>query len=406
MSAPLLTIAPEQPAVEALLEMTRRNLHHLAVVDGERLVGVVSSHDLMLLQGAHPVALAREIEVQPTVAGLVALAAQTPALIRRLADEGVRALELGRIVAELNDRLVRRVVALAEAAVEAEGGGRPPVPYTWLAAGSEGRREQTLRTDQDNGLVYADPPAEGTGAAAAYFRRLAEVAGAALVEIGFPRCEGGFMASNPQWCRPLASWRDVFRGWLENPQPERVLQASIYCDLRPVAGDEAPGRALWQWVCAEAPSRQLFLRHMARSAAEWQPPLGLFGRLAVERSGPFEGTLDLKGRGLFPMTQAMRVYALSLGIPETNTIERLVRAGGRGAFSPAEVEELREAYETVFRVRLRHQLRQLETGTPPDNRLVPRELGKADQVLLREAFKSIGWLQRMLADRFQTAVMG
>jgi CBS domain-containing protein len=402
MSSPLIAVEPERLAFDALLEMTRRNIHHLGVIEGGRLVGVVSSHDMLGLQSAHPVGLAREIEGAGSLDQLVTASPRLQEVVRWLAGGGAGAFDIGRIVAELNDRLVRRALTLVEAALAAEGAGRPPVTFSWLAAGSEGRREQTLKTDQDNGLVYDDPPPPLVAAAEAYFRRLATAAGAALVRLGFPLCPGGYMASNPRWCRSASEWRDEFATWMGAPEPERLLFASLYCDIRPVAGDEAPGRALWEWVCERAPSQTLFLRFMAHSAVERTPPLGLFGGFVVDRTGAHKGTLDLKGRAVFPMTQAMRVYALSLGVRETNTVDRLRVVEAREAMSAAEAGDLREAYEVISRLRLHHQLARLDAGLPPDNHLDPEEIGKADRLLLKEAFKAVGWLQRMLEDRFQT----
>jgi CBS domain-containing protein len=296
-------------------------------------------------------------------------------------------------------------VTLTEAALEHAGHGWAPTAYTWLAAGSEGRREQTLKTDQDNGLVYADPPAELAERAATYFGHLAGRTGAALERLGFPPCPGGFMASNPEWRQPASTWREKFRGWMETPYPERVLAASLYFDLRPVAGDAAPGRDLWEWVCEQAPAHTLFHRYMAQAAVDRHPPIGLFGRFVVERSGDRKDTLDLKARGVFPMTMAMRAHALSLGIRETHTVDRLVQLGARGVFSPPQVDELRGAHELMARLRLAHQLACLDAGVPPDNFVNPQTLGKADRVLLKEAFKTLGWLQGMLADRFQTGML-
>jgi CBS domain-containing protein len=269
--------------------------------------------------------------------------------------------------------------------------------------GSEGRREQTFKTDQDNGLVYEDPPEEVAAAAAAYYTRLGRSVGASLVRMGFPPCDGGYMASNPLWCQPASAWRRYFGSWMSTPHPERLLAAAILFDLRPVAGQMAPGEALWSWVCEQAPAHTLFLRHMARDAVQRTPPLGLLGRLVVERSGAHPGTLDLKARGVFPMTQAMRVYALSLGLRETNTVDRLDVIGQRGLLSPSEVTELRDAYEVLMRLRLTHQIGRVESGMPPDNHVDPRGLSKVDRLLLREVFRSLVWLQAKLADRFQTS---
>jgi len=403
MSRPVVGISPGALAFDALLEMTRRGIRHLAVMAREGLLGVVSSYDLVLLQGAQPVGLAREIEAAASEEALAAVASRVPAVVRWLAGGGAGAAETGRLVAELNDRLVRRALDLALSATGAAGGGRPPVPFAWLAAGSEGRREQTLKTDQDNGLVYRDPPADQEAAAAAYFERLATRMGQALTRIGFPPCAGGFMASNPRWCQPERVWRRYFESWMETPEPEALVHASLFCDLRPVAGDEPVGTALWEWVCERAPSRILFLRHMAKSVLERPMPLGFLGGFVLERSGGHRHQLDLKARGIFPLTQAMQTYALSLGVRDTNTLDRLVAVGARGLFTASEVAEVSAAYEVMARLRLHRQLACLDAHVAPDNFIDPHTLGKADRLLLKEAFRTIAWVQRHLEDRFQTA---
>lgn len=406
MSAPLLSIESEHTAFDALLEMTRRNIHHLGVLTGGRLTGVISSDDLLGLQEAHPVAVAREIETATDVDALARGAARVESVVRWLASGRAAPIDIGNIVAELNDRLVRRALGLVQVALDTGGNGRAPVAFSWLVAGSEGRREQTLKTDQDNALVYQDPAPGDEAVTATYFERLAVAMSAILTRVGFPPCPGGFMASNPRWRQPESVWSRCFTSWMETPQPEAVLQASLFFDLRPVGGAEEVGRRLWEWVCETAPSRTLFLRHMARAALDRQAPLGFFGGFVVERSGPYKDRLDLKARAVFPMTQAMRVYALSLGARETNTMDRLKAAGEQGIFTSAEVSELSDAYEVIARLRLAHQLARLDAGAPPDNSIDPRALGKTDRLLLKEAFKTIAWLQRGLEGRFQTGQVG
>ena len=406
MSSPLVSIDREASAFDALLEMTRRNIHHLGVLTGGHLIGVVSSHDLLGLQAAHPVATARRIETAPDVDALARAAAQVEGVVRWLAAGGAEATDIGRIVAELNDRLVRRAIGLVQAALEAGGQGRAPVAFSWLVAGSEGRREQTLKTDQDNGLVYRDPPPDAESVVAAYFERLATAMSEALARLGFPRCPGYFMAANPRWRQPESVWRRYFSSWMETPEPEPVLQASLFFDLRPVGGEEEIGRGLWDWVCERVPTKTLFLRHMARAAVGRPRPLGFFGGFAVERAGAHKDRLDLKAGAVFPVTHAMRVYALSLGVRATNTLDRLRAAGERGILDAGEVSELHEAYQLVARLRLEHQLACLDAGLPPDNFIRPRSLGKTDRLLLKEAFKTIAWLERGIEDRFQTGLVG
>jgi CBS domain-containing protein len=406
MSSPLLTVAADAFAFDAWLAMARRGIHHLGVLDGGRLVGVLGGDDFAGAWLVDPVTLVRDIDTCPTADALVVVAPRLPDLVRRLVGDGASPFHVGEVVAELNDRLVRRVVTLAEARLEDEGLGRPPGAYSWLAAGSEGRREQTLRTDQDSGLVYADPPPGGEAAASGYFERLAARVGADLLRLGFARCTGGFMAENPRWRRPVSAWRETILGWFREPSPEAVLAASLYLDLRAVAGDGRPGAALRDVIVDEGPRYPLFHRYLARAAVDRRPPLGLFGRIAVRRSGPRKGTFDIKARGVFPVTQAMRVYALALGLGETNTLDRLAGAEARGVFAGREAQDLRQAYGAILRVRLDHQVEAVAAGVAPDNDIAPDRLARVDRLVLKEAFRTVARLQRALADRFQVALVG
>jgi CBS domain-containing protein len=402
MSSPLCVIEDGRLAIEALIEMTRRGIHHLGVVESDRgrLLGMISSHDLLGLQAAHPVALAREIERAATLDALAGAASRLIDVVRGLARGGAGAIEIGQVVSELNDRVVRGSLALVVTELGREA--PPPGPYSWVVAGSEGRREQTMKTDQDNGLVYADPSPADAPAYHAYFRRLGLTMAEALSRLGFPPCAGGFMASNPRWCGPLAQWRAEIESWMAAPQPERLVAASVFCDMRTVAGDVEPGRGLGALIRERAPASPLFLRFMARDALARAPALDLLGRLAVQRRGAHRGMLDLKGSALLPITQAARVYALSLGTAETNTLDRLQVAETSGALPPAESRDLRDAYAVLSRLRLQAQLDALAAGRAPDNWIDPVMLPRTDRVLMKEALKAVAWLQRLMEDRFQT----
>jgi CBS domain-containing protein len=402
MSAPLVVVPSDTPAFEALLEMTRRSIHHLGLVEAGRLVAVVSSHDMVVADGAHPLALARAIEAEETLDGLAAAAPRVLGMVRWLVDGGAGASEIGRLVSEFNDRLVARALAFVERALEAEGHGRPPVPYSWLVAGSEGRREQTLKTDQDNALVYADVPDTTEAVASSYFALLADRMRTALVRLGFPVCPGDFMASNPRWRQPARVWREYFTSWMEVPRPGPIVHASLFFDLRQVAGDPEPGQSLWAWVCERAPGSVLFLRYLAQDAVSRPSPLDWFGRIRVKRSGPRRGRIDLKASAVFPLTQALRVCALSLGLQVTHTLDRLTGVEAAGLLRRTEVADVREAYDTIFRLRLAHQLRCLEEEHAPDNFLDPGGLSRGDRLLLKDALRTITWLQSFLEDRFQT----
>jgi CBS domain-containing protein len=405
MSAPLVSVDADAFAFDAWLAMVRHGFHHVGVVDGGRLVGVLGGDDFASFLLTDPVALARDLDLAPSTEALLAAAPRVPDLVARLFRDGAAPADIAAVVAEVNDRLVRRVVTLAEACLAGEGLGAPPAAYSWLAAGSEGRREQALRTDQDSALVYDDPP-PGAEAAASYFTRLADRVTPDLEALGFARCRGGFMAETPRWRQSRSAWVASLRGWFDAPTPQALLEASVYLDLRPVAGAAAPGDALRRLIVAEGPSHPRFHRHLARTALEHRAPLGLLGGLSVPRRGPHRGTLDLKAHGIFPVTQAMRVYAVALGLPHTNTLERLAGACEAGAFTTGEARDLAEAYAALLRLRLAHQLGQVAAGLPPDSRVSPAALGRLDRAVLTEAMRTVGWLARHVETRFQTAALG
>jgi CBS domain-containing protein len=406
MSAPLVTLGPAAFAFEAALEMTRHRIRHVVVVEDGRLRGVVSSRDLLGLQAAHPVMLARDIDRAGSVAALAALGSRVTGLVQALVEEGASAYDVGQLVAELNDRVVARVLALTSAALAAEGHGPPAPEYCWLAFGSEARREQTLRTDQDNGLVYADPEPPAAAATAAYYARFAKAAIEGLVAAGFPPCPGNVMASNPTWCQPASVWAGYFRRWLDHPSPEEVLAACIHFDLRPLAGAAGLAAPLARIIRTEAPASRAFLRLLAHDVASRRLPRTLLGNVAVEHRGPGRGSVDIKSAGILHLTGAARVDALALGLPQTNTVDRFRAAAARGVYTTAEAREITDAFQHLARLRLVHQLERLAAGAPPDNRVSPRRLSRADALLFRDALATVERVQAGLRDRFATGGLG
>jgi CBS domain-containing protein len=404
MSSPLVTVAPGAYGFEALLEMTRRGIHHLVVLEAGRAVGVVSSHDFLRVQATHPVAVSREVRLASSVDDLARLAIRVTALVSRLVSEGGTPYDVGRIVAELNDQILQRVLELSSGPGTLVG--LPPVPFCWLAFGSEARREQTLRTDQDNGLAYADPPPSDAETVRNYFARLASEVNGALVRVGFPECPGRIMASNPEWCQPVSVWAARFRHWMHQSGPQEVLNACIFFDLRPVGGTEALGSTLQGVIRTEAPGSRRLLGLLARDVVDRPIPLTVFGNLRVTRSEPHRGTVDLKGGGGMQMVSAARIHALALGLEETNTVDRFRAAAAREVYGEAESREITDAHQLLQRLRLAHQLARLERGEPVDNRIDPKRLSHADALLLRDALSTVARVQGELRVRYATDLLG
>jgi CBS domain-containing protein len=402
MSAPLVSIRPSAFAFEAVLEMTRHHIRHLVVIDDARAVGVVSSRDIMVLNTTHPVTLAREIGRAGSFEALAELARQITELVRQLVDEGGNAYDIGQIVAELNDRLIVRVLGLTLEELAASGETAPPVPWCWIALGSEARREQTLRTDQDNALVYGDPPQDLAEPAARFYASFAQSAIDGIVKVGFPRCPGGSMASNPRWCQPLAVWQGYFREWMTTSSSVHILDASIYFDLRPLAGNGELAAGLSGIIRAEAPKRRGFLETVARDVVSRPLPMTMFGNVRVPRDGPHPGALDVKGAGSLQLVGAARLLSLQLGLAETNTVDRFRAAAAAGALGALDIGEITDAFQHLTRLRLRHQLEQLERGEAPDNLVAPDALSHADGLLFRDALQTVRKVQAAIRERFAT----
>ncbi|HET8540833.1 MAG TPA: DUF294 nucleotidyltransferase-like domain-containing protein [Anaeromyxobacter sp.] len=382
-SGPLRTVPAETPVYEAWLTLLDAGLHHLPIVRAGEIVGVVTSTDLMRLSSHGPMALLRRVERLGSRESLAGYAAQVADMAAGLVAARLDPVVIAQLVARLNDTLLRTAIRWAEAEL-----GPAPAPWAWLALGSEGRMEQTLLTDQDNALVFAD---EGL-AARGWYEALAHRVVGDLRAAGFPECPGGYMAT--RWNGPLREWRERFRTWLVEPRPQALLEAAIFFDHRRAAGglDLAPLQA----VIADATDLPVFLRAMAEQALRFHPPPALLLRVRGESS-----TVDLKKQGLAPVAFLARCYALELGAAERNTLERLLAAERAGRMDPELRETVAEAYRFLLGLRLRLQLRHLAEGRPPGDEVALSELSPLERSRLKESFRAIRGWQELAAHKYR-----
>jgi CBS domain-containing protein len=402
MSPAPTTIAPEALAFEALLAMTRANLHHLPVVEplpggGVRPLGMLTATDLMRRQASNPVYLVGDVQKAGTPEALAAVGRRLPDLFASLVDADASAADTGRVVSTVLDALTRRLLEMAEATL-----GPPPVPYCWLALGSHARLEQTVHTDQDHALLLDDAYLPEHDA---YFRTLAVTVTDGLRAAGFDYCHAGTMATTDRWRQPLARWRRTFEGWIGEPRPKALAQAAPFLDFRPVHGEAALADALRQVVLEQAMGSPPFLTALARAAREHQPPLGFFRRFVLERSGEHKDRFDLKLRGVLPIVDLARVHALAAGRPEVRTGERLRAAVQAGVLAEGDAASLADALEFIAVVRMRHQAAQIRSGRPPDNWVSPEDLSLFERRHLRDAFSVVAAAQEGLADRYGAALV-
>ncbi len=398
MSSPVKSISADTICFDALITMMNLETHHLAVNEGNKIVGVVSTHDIMVDQGVSPMSLYREIVSQTKIEGLYPLSEATTLIVRKLITEGAKADDVAKMITALNDHIVNRVLILLEKQV-----GPPPYPYCWILMGSEGRQEQTFKTDQDNALIYETPPEDWDHVKEGklYFRRFGNLAIQHIEACGYPLCKGEIMASNPKWRKPFAVWRNYFDRWMSAPEPQAVLHATIFFDFRPGHGHLKLAERLRDYVVIQAPNRGIFLMHLARDCISIKTPLSFFRGFLVEKNGEHKNRLDIKTRGLTPFVDFARIMALRNGLRETNTLTRFRMLGEAGAIPNELYTETVEAYEFQTQIRLIHQLRLLELGRQPDNYIDLSELTDVEKQTLKEAFGVIGRIQGYVKTEFR-----
>ncbi|MBK1716520.1 putative nucleotidyltransferase substrate binding domain-containing protein [Thiocystis violacea] len=394
MNSPLVTIREDDYLFEALYLMGRRRIHRLCVVDAEgTLRGILTDSDALRLQSRSPQQLMKEIEEAESPEDLKTLRDKMERLVVHLTGTGVATTDLVQTVALLNDRLLIRLIELIRAARYPDLTDR----FAFLVLGSEGRREQTLATDQDNAIVHADDlSADELDQLRAFSVDLID----SLIGIGVPACTGGIMAKNEDWRRGLGAWKKVLDKWLQTPTPANILSGSMFFDLRTLHGDERFEQELKTHIINRLRGNSLFLVHSAANAVGFKPPLGLFGQLKPERSGPNRGCIEIKKAGIFAITEGIKAMALQAGIQDGRTRDRLLGLQKAGILEPGQTANLIAAFDFLVRLRLRAQLLSLDQGVSPSNYLPLDRLNRIEEGRLRLALEEVKNFQGFLRGRF------
>lgn len=396
MTGGVITVKPHTTAYEAGVIMARRGLRHLLVVDeAAHLVSIVSQNDLYALQRTSLKDVSNDIRRARDLPALQACAKDIQRIALALLTQGMAAEQLTQFISTLNDLLTLRVIELTHDEFDL-----PQIPWCWIALGSEGRYEQTLCTDQDNGIIFECEHAGTTDALRQRFLPFAQAVNQKLDACGFPLCTGGIMAGNPQWCLSLPEWRARFRDWIEHPQPKALLNAAIFFDFRPLYGFESLSDSLRSWLLDETRNAKLFLRLMAENALQCAPPLGLIRDFVFDSNKEFPNTIDLKMYGSRPFVDAARLLSLTHGVRQTSTAQRLLGASKSERFGGGDVAAMVDSFYYIQLLRLRHQHQVLgEQGG--GNRINPDLLNELDRHILKEAFKQARKLQSRLRLDYQ-----
>lgn len=384
-----VTLPLDATAYAAALAMIRHGVRHIVLVDGTRLAGIVSERDLFGMQSSGIRHLSVAIRGAADVPAIEQFGRDIGDLARKMFAQGVAAGPLTAFIASLNDLLTQRIVELEFRDAN--------VRYCWIVMGSEGRSEQTLLTDQDNGIIFAPPAGANVAETREQLLPIAQRVNQALDRAGYTLCPGDIMAGNPLWCLTYEEWRDKFGRWIDSGSPDALLHGAIFFDLRPLHGDHSLAQELRHWLLEHAPKNPRFLHQMAANALINRPPLGILR----DFSRGDDGCIDLKLNGTTPFVDAARIFSLACGIDETNTERRLRAAGPQLHVPPNETEAWIAAFHHVQGQRLRRQAEAYARGEAPGNRLDPYRLHEFDRQTLKLAFEQAGHLQKRLALDYQ-----
>ena len=389
-----LTVDVRATAFDALLLMARGNIHHVPVMEGTRVAGMITAADLTRQHTTSTVFLAGEIHKQDSIEGLQSVVGRINDLQRALAAADASAHATGHLITAVTDALTCRLLQLAELRQ-----GPPPVAYAWVAAGSQARCEQTAKSDQDNCLILDDAYDEALHGE--YFSTLSRFVCDGLNACGYVYCPGEVMAMTEAWRQPQRRWKQYFQKWIGEPEPKALMLTCVFFDLRLVRGEASLLDELRSDVLRQTRGNSIFLAYMVSNALSRRPPLNVFGRIAPARSGEQRGKIDLKHLGIVPIVDLARVYALAGGQPAVNTYDRLEVAAQGGEVSEQSARDLRDALEYLAITRIHHQVRQLEAGKPADSFLALSELSNFQRTQLKDAFLVVQALQEVIGQRHQ-----
>ncbi len=378
------------------MEMMNENIKHLAVTDrNKKVIGVVTNQDLLTAQGQSPFFLIREIQNAESFSDIQGIHSRLPNIIQTIINSGAKSKNVNRMITTISDATLRKIIRFAIQEL-----GEPPVDFVFMILGSEGRKEQTLKTDQDNAIIFEDVPETDQIRVMQYFLKLGAGICDRLNDAGYVYCDGGIMAKNEKWCQSLSQWKQDFSQWVHAASPEALLQASIFFDFRGAYGNFNMIDELRDFLFSLLKGWAGFFRHMTENALYFKPPLGFFRNFVVESKGEHRNEFDIKG-AMMPIVDFARIFALKYKIPETNTQERLEQLFQLSVLTETEYEELDQSYSFLMQQRFLGQITDiLEEHTPPNNYINPKLLSSIEQTMLKEIFKKIEKFQSMLEFEF------
>ncbi|MFT5788440.1 MAG: CBS domain-containing protein [Shewanella sp.] len=393
MSTELISLDHNAYIFEAMLLMLRYNVHHLPILKNKQPIGLIEVTDIIRYESQNSLLFVSSIFQQNSIEDLIMLSNQLKDCFVRMVNEDASSHMVGRAMSEIGRSFKQRLLELAE-----EKFGPPPVPYCFLALGSMARDEQLIVTDQDNAIILDNQYQESLHGE--YFKELATYVCDGLAACGYTYCTGDIMATNPEYRKTQSQWEECFADWIENPNPQTLLNCSIFFDLYGVYGRPKWAEQLNAFILRKAKKNNRFLASLARNALNRTPPLGFFKDFVMEKDGRHNNSINLKRRGTAPLADLIRVHALAIGSQSQNSFDRLEDIIEAGILPPSKGKDLQHAMEFISLVRIRHQALDIESDQEPDNNIEPENMSDFERRNLKDAFLVLSSAQNFLKFRY------
>ena len=367
----------------ALLLMTQNGVKRIIVMQNKEIIGVLEQLDLLSYFANHSHLVAVQIDKAKSVEDLKNIQIDLKNLLIILNSKGVKVRYITKLVSTLNIKIYKKVFDMCV-------DERLRDKCALIVMGSEGREEQSVKTDQDNALIVKD------GVDVELFREPMRRLNSYLLELGFPVCTGNVMVSNPFWRRDVSGYKSLIDSWVSNLNEESLQNLSISLDAKCVAGDCLLLDELTKYLHSSFHNRDDVLAHIAKAVVNFETPLSLFSSFVLEKS--HNDKLDLKKGGLFPLVHGIRTLSLQYEIHETNTIKRIKALNNEGVIDKNFATELMESFDTLSTLRLNAMLKVKDLSE--SNYINPKNLQKFQMDLLKDSFKIINKFKKFMIFHF------
>ncbi len=397
VSSPFASLPADSQVFEAFVAMIGENKKYLAVSSkANDIIGMISDKDLIVAQANSTNLLVKTIKSAKKIAQLENMHSRMALTLLDPIRNGANPEYITRLITTISDAILDKIIEFSIAEL-----GNPPCNFAFMIMGSEGREEQTLVSDQDNGIIYEDIEDDKNKAfAEEYFGKLAQLVCGQLDTAGYKFCTGECMAKNPKWCQPLTNWKRYFHNWINNGSPEDLLHSSIFVDFKGVWGDLSLTNKLKSFLMTCVGKQPGFLGYLTENSMYFKPPIGLFGKLVVESKGEHKDSLNIKS-AIQPIVDFARIYSLKHGIVQTNTLTRLFRLYTKHVLSNEQYIDLIQSYKYMMHLRFLRQITTIvDEKKEPDNYINPNNLSYLDKAMLKELFKKIRQFQQKLKSEF------